>query len=170
LARKQYGVTIQRTDGSLALFLRVSRDQSGIYVMFAAAQGRPRHDPHSSWHSDGRVHHKSHYRMMQPFQRRQPLGPSFAGSEYFVQTSVTRDGAPSLPTCDPAAFDSMMIVPLDMLNPAPNGTQIHVELLGPGATPASPIFQWRLMQRALFENGIPTIAISFYNLASPIAT
>lgn len=165
----RYAVATERADGSLALFLRVHRAPSGIFVMFAAAQDRPRHDPHSSWHRDGRVHHKSYKRMMQPFQRRQPLDASFVGAEHFVQTSLTRDWVPSLPTCDPAAFDRVMRVPLEQLNPPPNGTQLHVELLGQGAAPAPLIFASRVIQRGLFEDGLPTIAISLFNLEQPFA-
>ncbi len=91
-----HAVAIRRGDGTVALFLRVVRSLSGIYAMFAAGQHRAGHDPHSSWHRDGRVHHKSFGR---EFTRRyrQALG-AFAGAEPFITTSVSRDAPRHLQT------------------------------------------------------------------------
>ena len=160
--RIKHAVALRREDGSLALFLRVNRAPSGIYVVWAAGQHRPGHDPHSSWHRDGRVHHKSFNREFQR-SRRQPLGPGFTGAEYFLQTNVMR-GSAGLPTCDPAEFDSVFTVPTVLLGDVPSGSDVYIELLGPGAEPAAPLFEHRLIDRARFNEEIPTIAVSFYDV------
>jgi hypothetical protein len=138
-------------------------------VVFAAGQDTPGHDPHSSWHVDGRVHHKSFNREFERF-RKQALDDDFAGVELFVTTPVTRVRARSLPDCAAARFDSVMEVPVEALDEAPHGTRFHVELLGPKAEPAEPdpIFDYRLVQRAVIDDGRPEIAISAYG--RPIAS
>jgi len=158
-----HAVAIGREDGTLALLLRVVRSPSGIYVIAAAGQERKGHNPHWSWHSNGRVHDKSFGR---PFNRRrgQPLD-GFTGVEPFVCTGTTRADAPLLPDCYPREFDGVMDVSARLLNDLPSGTQVHVELLGPGAEPA--VLRglvWRLLQRFVITDGTPAIAVSFYDV------
>jgi hypothetical protein len=103
----------------LALLLRIVRSSSGIYVVFAAGQGRQGHDPHVSWHRDGRFHSKSFSRMNFPRRQRQQLD-TFQGSEGFVGTSVARGETPFSPDCDPQAFDEVMEIDATALNERPN--------------------------------------------------
>src|SRR5207244_4294592 len=107
-------VAIRRDDATLALFLRVTRSRSGIYVIFSAGQDRPGHDPHSSWHQDGRVHHKSFRREFMR-TKRQPLD-SFVGAEFFITTSTDRASARHLPDCDPTEFDRVIEISAGHLN------------------------------------------------------
>jgi hypothetical protein len=163
---RTHAIAIRRADSTLALFLRVVRSTSGIYVVFAAGQPRSGHDPHASWHVDGRVHHKSFSHEVFPRRRRQPLG-SFSGVEPFVVTSTTRADTPYLPDCNPSDFDAVTEIPVDFLNDPPTGTQVHVELLGPGAQPVLLPFEHRLLQRAVIDDGTPTIAVSIYDVPIP---
>jgi len=161
----KYAIAIQREDGTLVLFLRVVRSPSGIYVVFAAGQDRPGHDPHSSWHRDGRVHHKSFEREF--IRRRGQALASLIGTEPFVTTSVTRDAASHLPHCDPVKFDSVVEIPAQLLNDPPNRTQVHVELLAVDAVPAVPVFEHRLVERSVINDEMPAIGVSFYDSPLP---
>jgi hypothetical protein len=159
-------VAIRGTDGTLALLLRVVRSPSGIYVVFAAGQHRKRHDPHTSWHRDGRFHHKSFDREIFERRKRQPL-EGFVGVESFITTSTNRTDAPHLPACDPAEFTNVMEVPITVLKEAPHGTQVHVELLGPESEPVVPTPGHRLIQRHVVADENPRIAISLYDVSIP---
>jgi hypothetical protein len=92
-----HAIAICWDDGSLALFLRVGSSPSVIYVVVAAGQERAGHDPHSSWHRDGRVHHKSFKREFRGSQKR--ALDSFTDDivEQFITTSTNRGDAPYLP-------------------------------------------------------------------------
>jgi hypothetical protein len=162
-----HAVAIRRDHGTLALFLRVARSRSGIYVVFAAGQERPGHDPHSSWHRDGRVHHKS-FKGEFMRRRRQPLDASFTGTEPFITTSTTRASAPLLPDCQPGQFSSVIEVPAQALGDAPSGTQVDVQLVGPNTEPTAPTFEHVLLQRAVIADGQPygqpAIAVFVYNV------
>jgi hypothetical protein len=157
-----HAVAIRRDDASLALFLRIVRSPSGIYVVFAAGQARPRHDPHSSWHRDGRVHHKSFGR---EFTRgyKQPL-TGFAGADHFVTTSTSRDAAPNLPDCAPARFNDVIEVRIALLRPAPQGTQIDVSPFAAGAGPVAPAVPHRIVSQSVIVDGDPRIAVTIYDV------
>jgi len=165
-----HAIAVRDVDSRLRLFLRISRAQSGIYVVFAAGQlrqeaGGRAFNPHSSWHRDGRVHAKSYNR---PWNRRQrqPLD-SFEGAEPFIATSLDQAVA-GLPTCEPGQFENVMEVPVELLDGSPGHRQVHVDLVGPGAEPPPLGFTARLLRRWPLL-GTPTIVISLYDVTSSVS-
>jgi hypothetical protein len=99
-------------------------------------------------------------------RKRQPLN-SITGAESFIVTSTTRAATPHLPDCHPRNFDGVIETSVELLNDPPNGTQIHVDLLASGAVPMAPFFEHRLLQRAVIDDGLPAIAVSFYDVPVP---
>lgn len=159
----KHAVAIRRDNGSLGLFLRIVRAPSGIYVIWAAGQERQGHNPHTSWHHDGRFHSKSFGEMFTRWRQRQQLD-AFAGVEPFITTSLTRLDPPGLPDCDARQFDSVMEVAGHILSPPPNGTQVDVQLAAAGAVPAPPVFNSPVLQQRVIEDGAPAIVVSIYNV------
>jgi hypothetical protein len=166
-----YALGVRHRDGRLHLFLRVVRAPSGIYIVFAAGQHRPgigrkAYNPHSSWHKDGRVHHKSYDR---PWIREKRQGlDGFRGAEPFIVTSVDQMLASGLPECNPAEFTSVMEVPVGVLDVTPGHQQVHVDIVAPGSVPPTsgfgeyPLMSWWL------SDGSPSIVVSVYKL-SPLS-
>ncbi len=162
---KAYAIAARHEDGRLRLFLRVVRAVSGIYVVFAAGQQRPgigrrAYNPHSSWHRDGRVHHKS-YDCGWMRQRRQGL-VGFTGAEPFVSTSVDQLVVPVLPECNPSEFSTVMEVPVPLLDTSPGRQQISVDLVAEGSVPPTIGFGERTLKRWWLTGDRPGIVVSLY--------
>ena len=160
-----HALAARHHDGSLHLFLRVVRAASGIYVVFAAGQRRPgigrkSYDPHSSWHHDGRVHHKSYDRALMR-QRRQSLS-GFAGSEPFITTSVDQMVVPQLPECNPGEFTTIMEVRVALLDVTPGRQSICIDLVADESMPPTVGFAERTVERWWLGGDSPSIVVSLY--------
>jgi len=125
-----------------------------------AGQTRARHDPHVSWHSDGRFHNKSFGKVIFPRRQRQAL-EAFTGSEQFISTSVDRREASFLPDCDLGEFHSVAELDAAQLNDVPHRTRVDIELVGPGSEAAALWAGSRSVQRYLFADRNPSIVVSF---------
>jgi hypothetical protein len=88
-------------------------------------------NPHASYHGDGTYHHKSHDMKLGAPQKRQPL-QHFKGTEHLG--AFYGHGAGTA-ICDPAAFTSVLRVPVGVLQPM-RGC-VLVDLIEPGAAPAA---------------------------------
>lgn len=155
-----HALATRHPNGELRLFLRVVRAPSGVYVVFAAGQHRPGHDPHSSWHRDGRVHQKSYARTWIRRQR-QPLD-SFGGAEPFIATSVDQMPAAGLPECVPTQFATVMDVSLGVIDVTPGRQQVHIDLVAAGAAPPAVGLGERPLLRWWLNDDAPSIVISLY--------
>lgn len=161
-----YAIAAKHEGGRLCLFLRIVRAPSGVYVVFAAGQHRPgigrkAYDPHSSWHRDGRVHHKSYDRAWTRQRQRQSLD-GFRGAEPFVATPVDQMVVPALPECDPAAFTEVLEISVASLDVAPSRQKIHVDLVAAGSPPPVVGFGERPRKRWWLEDASPSIVVSLY--------
>lgn len=165
-----YAFGVRHRDGRLHLFLRVVRAPSGIYVVWAAGQRRARirgraYDPHSSWHKDGRVNHKS-YGVPWIRQQRQRLD-NFRGAEFFIATPVDQMLAPQLPECNPMGFASVTVVAVDVIDVTPGRQQLHVDLVEPGLVPPPIGLGERPLMRWWLYDSTPNIVVSLYQFNLP---
>jgi len=121
-----YAVAIE--DGAalwLTLWIRRSRNGE-CFILYPRT---PESDPHASYHCDGRYHQKS-YNHKSMVQQRQPLD-QFKHAEHLGSFYGHGPGAA---VCDPAAFTSVLRVPMGILE-ATRGS-VLVDLVEPGCAPA----------------------------------
>jgi hypothetical protein len=168
---QEYGLGAQHQDGSIRLFLRIIRRlHSGIYIVFAAGQNHPgikrkAYEPHSSWHTDGRVHHKSYDRILLPPEKKQRLD-AFKGAERFVATPVDQMLACTLPECKPEKFIGVMEVAVSSLDVTPGRQQLYVDLVELGSMPLPIECGERLLVRWWLNDAAPSIVVSLYEFST----
>ena len=149
----RYAVAV-RDGADLWLTLWVRRSPKGEVFVFQP-RGDRSWNPHTSYHSDGTVHSKSHDHKMLPPQKRQPLTNSFRGTEHlgmYFGHGPRGVGA----VCDRAAFSGVIEVPPGVLGPKDGG--IAVDLVEPGHAPVdlSPI---EVVSKDVFQDVTPWIVI-----------
>jgi hypothetical protein len=126
----EYRYAVAIADGAdlrLALVIRRSR-KAECFILY------PRDgewDPHSSYHHDGKYHHKSHGQKMGIVSPRQRLD-QFVGTEHLGSFLGFGTAAP---ICDPANFTSVLKVPTGILG-STHG-RVLVDLVQPGVRPNS---------------------------------
>jgi hypothetical protein len=112
---------------SLWLVLRIHRGRTGFFVLVPHPDRK--WDAHVSYHTNGRLHLKTHGRQPLPHRMVQPLTGQFSGSVHLGKFEIGNVGV----ICDPAKFRRVMEVPAERLrNP---GSFIVVDVAAPGAHP-----------------------------------
>lgn len=163
----KWAVAVRWPSGELGLFWRVRRSPSGIYQVFCALQDEARidgraHDPHTSWHTDGRFHSKGYDRVWHR-QRRQRLD-AFTGAEPFISTSADQMLSAGLPICDFADFDEVLEIGRDVIDPAQGRQQLHLDLSEPGVAPFAHGLGERPVVRHVLQDDVPSIVVTLYAL------
>ena len=156
-AGSQFALAIEK-ESMLYLALWIRRARKGdIYVFYP--HGANGGNSHSSYHVDGRYHHKSHGRKTLPRQR-QSLDENFRGIEHlgsFGGFGPKSNGA----ICMPSSFTSVVQVPDKILGPRHG--HVNVDLLEPGeVVPNLHVClpnQHVVLQR-VFDDATPWIAIT----------
>jgi hypothetical protein len=87
-------------------------------------------NPHSSYHADGKYHHKSFGQKIGAVSQRQPLDQNFKGAEHLGQFMGFGTAAP---LCDSANFTSVLSVPTGVLE-SKRG-EVLVDLVSAGTLP-----------------------------------
>ena len=110
-----------REASNLRLVLRIRHAPSGFYVLVPHPDRK--WDAHLSYHTNGRLHLKTHGRQPLPHRMVQPLTGLFSGSVHLGKFAIGNVGV----ICEPFKFSSVIEVPAERLrNP---GSFIAVELL-----------------------------------------
>lgn len=114
-------------------------------------------DPHSSYHADGTHHHKSYGQVFKSnLPKRQPLGPTFKGTEHLG--SIYGFGT-AAPICHRDNFTSVTAIPSSILS----GTRgsINIDLVEPGISP-NPIHRdgKQIFLEKAYRDGSPWIVIA----------
>jgi hypothetical protein len=149
----KYAVAIRDcSDLWLALWVKRSRKPE-FFIMHPTAEGN--WDPHSSLHTDGTFHLKSHDRAMLSQQRQRP--DSIKGSEHLGAYGGYAPRAIGA-VCDPADFTGVFEAPPGILGPR-NGT-ITVDLLEPGGQPLS--HPAEEVARRLFADAVPHVLLRIF--------
>lgn len=150
-----YAVAIR--DGSnLWLTLWVRRARENVYVMVPRAERK--WTPHASYHADGALHVKS-YGLKTVSAIRQPLTGAFKGTEsVWCLTGHDTNGV----ICDPASFAGVVEVDSGVLGPH-HGT-VCVDLVEPGAEPLKTFATGKIIQRQVFCDASPCVAITIWSL------
>lgn len=160
-----YAVAIRDTT-MLYLELRISRADSGVYVMFARpskTSGRRIWDPHTSYHKDGRHHQKS-FNKCWGREQRQPLNNNFRGIEPVIAAPLTSAVTSGI-QCNPQDFLDVLEVPrADILPHGHNLVSVSVDLAEPGVQPVLPPGAVIVEQK--FYNGRnPCLVVTVYKSA-----
>ncbi len=156
-----YAVAV-RDASDLWLSLWVKRNsKSDYFVMFP--RDEPGWDPHASYHSDGRLHQKSHDRKMLAFQRQIP-GPGFKGTEQMQTTELDLESVRAVKArCDPSQFTGVLETPGEIL--LQGGHTIAVDLTeANGSAVAQPSSQIVFERR--FSDAIPEVLLTIWRHAS----
>lgn len=156
-AGSRFAIALEK-DSVLFLALWIRRAPKGdIYVFYP--HGSHGGNSHSSYHVDGRYHHKG-YGHKRPIRRGQPLNKHFSGIEHlgsFGGFGPKSNGA----ICIPDSFTSVMQVPDKVLGPR-HGL-VNVDLLEQGGTvPDIHVClpnQHAVLQR-VFDDATPWIAVT----------
>jgi len=151
-----YAVAV-RDDLSLWLALWIRRSAKGdVYVFVPRAD--PKWHPHSTYHKDGRSHHKSH---RQPFlkKRRQPPTDSFRGAEQIISQKgfgPKTVGAKFDPTC----FTGVLEVKAGVLGPIHG--YVSIDLVEPGYEPVPHFDDTEPMYQVIFKEAIPWLVVRVF--------
>ena len=150
-----YAVAIR--DGSnLWLTLWVRRAREDVYVMVPRAERK--WTPHASYHADGALHVKS-YGLKTVSASRQPLTVAFKGTES-VCCFAGHDTNGVI--CDPANFAGVVEVAPGVLGP--HHGVVCVDLVEPGTEPLTAFPQGKIIQREIFCDAFPRVAITIWSL------
>jgi hypothetical protein len=165
----RYAVAVEDDDGLwLALWVRCSPKQE-FFVMvprgeFASlerkkANGKPeliKWDPHTSLHSNGRLHTKS-YGTPMLVTHLQPPTPAFKGSQNLAQ--IAGFGSRGIgAVCDPNMFTEVITVHGGVLGPR-DGV-ITVDLVEPGHEPGDVAAWSHVDERVVYAHTIPNVMIT----------
>lgn len=154
---RSYAVAV--SDGVyLYLLLRLRRNWKGeLFYVFPNQRGN-RHNPHGSYHRDGRVHHKS---FDKKFLARQGLRPdrNFVGAEQLLTTVVSAVEAHLYPLCNPAEFDDIVKIPIGLISPERYRTYIAVDLVEAHGKPQISSGD-RIVEQQVFGDAVPWIVVT----------
>lgn len=156
-AGSRFAIAIEK-ESTLYLALWIRRARKGdIYVFYP--HGADGGNSHSSYHVDGRYHHKVHGRKF-PIRRGQALNESFRGTEHlgsFSGFGPRSNGA----ICIPGSFTSVVQVPDKILGPR-NG-HVNVDLLEPGGVVSNLhvcLPNQHVVLQSVFDDEVPRIAVT----------
>jgi len=148
----RYAVAV-REGSDLWLTWWVKRSAKGeFFVMLPRGDGE--HDPHASYHLDGKFHSKSCGKKLGPPQKRQPLTATFRETENlggYAGHGPKAVGA----ICDPAAFSGIVEIPTGLLGPRHG--MVVVDLVEPGCEPLS--WPFTLARQEVFHDFVPWLVI-----------
>jgi hypothetical protein len=103
----QYAIAV-REGAELLQTHTIRRSKTGIYLIFL--RDNPEHDPHTSYHTDGKYHDKSFGHKYVESQR-QPLDETFSNTEQLKTFSIPEDEARATNApCAVARFDAVFEV------------------------------------------------------------
>ncbi len=151
----RYAVAIE--DGpDLWLTLWIQRHPAGDCVIIFP-RGLGKFEPHTTYHANGRFHHKSDNVLVSRPQQRQPL-TAFAGTEHLGTYGGHGTG---MAICHPDAFTAALRVPAGVLNNL-HGS-VLVDLVEPGHPPAvhhREIPGRKIVAEQTFADAFPSIVIA----------
>ena len=154
---------VVRDPDNLFLFLRVRRAPSGVYVLFPRD---PDWDPHISYHTSGRYHHKSfRHRVHLPVQQRQPLDLGFRGTEHMVLIPIDVEGVRAVNAiCRVEQFSQLFEIPVEKLGPtlADSRTSLVVDLAEPGSPPHEAVPGGHVVDQRIFDDAVPHICLTLW--------
>jgi hypothetical protein len=123
---QKYAVAL-REDSDLWLTMWVRCNHKGeIFIIYP--RGDRDWDAHASYHLDGRLHQKSHGRVVMRAMKGQPLTAAFKGSEHLGIYAGHGKGSGAV--CDRTVFDGVVIVEPGILGPVHG--RVAVDLVEPG--------------------------------------
>lgn len=159
---EKYAIAIADS-GSLYLFLGIRRSRAGdIYVNFN--ENYPGHKPHSSYHSSGQHHHKSHNSIMTIHTKhRHPPDNNFRGSENIITTLIRHgDGKAWNKVCKPENYNEVMVIADEIITPE-FGYQLAIDIVQYGSLPevSTQIYN-KIIQQKTFDKKKPLIVASLY--------
>lgn len=151
----KYAVAV-REGADLWLVLWVRRNRKGEYFVLKPMNDRD-WNPHTSYHLDGSLHHKSWGQKVLPPQKRQPLRGRFRGCEPLLQYAGFTPKAVGA-VCDPTAFTGVVEIPSGILGPKDGS--IAVDLVEPGAKPLDYSTGAEIVSQRVFHEVTPNIVIT----------
>lgn len=160
---EKYAIAI-RDSGDLFLMFSICRSAKGdVYVNFNKRDTK--HDPHSSYHVSGELHHKGYNKILLPIRDKQTPTSSFKGTETIITTSIRKGDARAWNVLiNPEDYTGIMEIPDKIITPV-FGYQFSVELVEPGLTPWVSEYQYaRVIQQQIFKQGVPWIVASLYDV------
>jgi hypothetical protein len=151
---QRHAIAIEDGD-DLRLGLVIRRSKRGeIFILIPRGS---EWDPHSSYHADGTYHHKSYGQVFKSnLPKRQPLGPSFKGTEHLG--SIYGFGT-AAPICHRDNFTSVTAIPSSILS----GTRgcINIDLVEPEISPNSIHRDGKqIVLETTYRDGSPWIVIA----------
>jgi len=153
-----YAVAVQ--DGFyLWLALWVKRNAKPEYFVMLPRNNRKGWNPHASYHSDGRLHQKSHNQKIDVSQRQIP-GPGFRGTENMLTTKLELEDTRLVKAlCDPVRFTGVLEIPGEVL---PQGLHtVAVDLTeANGAALAQPCSEIVIQRR--FSKVLPNVLLTVW--------
>lgn len=151
----KYAVAV-REGADLWLVLWVRCNRKGEFFVLKTMNDRD-WNPHTSYHIDGSLHHKSWDRKVLPPQKRQPLIGPFRGCEPLLQyTGYTPKAVGAV--CDPTAFTGVVEIPSGILGPKDGS--IGVDLVEPGAKPLDYSTGAEIVSQSVFREVAPNVVIT----------
>lgn len=160
-----YAAAVRDDDRRLWLFAWVRRSPKGEYFVMRPF-GEKGWDPHSSYHRDGRLHHKSHGRKVAGPYRRQPLDATFQGAEQIIGLSPLQlDAVRAVKvTCNPEHFTGILEVPGAVVR-APN-IVLSVDITEPGKEPQA--LPWSsVVGQKRFTDCVPEVVLTVWKQNPP---
>lgn len=151
----KYAVAV-REGADLWLVLWVRRNRKGEFFVLKTMNDRD-WNPHTSYHLDGSLHHKSWDRKVLPPQKRQPLIGRFRGCEPLLQYAGYTPKAVGA-VCDPIAFTGVVEVPSGVLGPRDGS--VAVDLVEPGEKPLDYSTGAEIVTQSVFREVVPNVVIT----------
>lgn len=153
-----YAVVV-RDVSDLWLALWVKRSAKAEYFVMLPRNNRPPWDPHASYHSDGRLHQKSHDQKIDVSQRQIP-GPGFKGTENMLTTRLDLEDVHSVKAlCDPGLFTGVLEIPGEVLRQRDHTVAIDLTDAN-GAALAQPWSQIVIQRR--FSEALPEVLLTVW--------
>ena len=157
----KYAVAV-REGADLWLVLWVRRNRKGECFVLKTMNHRD-WNPHTSYHLDGSLHHKSWDRKVLPPQKRQPLIGPFRGCEPLLQYAGYTPKAVGA-VCYLTAFTGVVEIPSGILGPKDGS--IAVDLVEPGAKPLDYSTGAEIVSQTVFRQVTPNIVITILGQSS----
>jgi hypothetical protein len=120
-------------------------------------------NPHTSYHADGQLHHKSFGKYAVQVVYRPKPNRHFRGTEQILTTSITAKAARALPLCDVEHFNKVFKISIDKLDALNHTVGVVVDLVQPGCS-GSTLWGGSRIRQQTFTDGRPWIVIGLWDM------
>jgi hypothetical protein len=161
---EKYAIAVKDSQDLFLMFV-INRSSDGdIYVNFNKRDDK--HNPHSSYHASGQLHHKSYNKKLFPLNKKQPPKNRFSGSEAIIQTSIQKgEGRAWNRVCVSYEYQEIMEIKDENIIPE-FGYQLIFEVVEPHTVPWISTNPYaKLIQQHFFKTKSPWIVVTLYEMS-----